>query len=30
VPRKVVHRTRSVERSVVLMVENVGIIPTGN
>ena len=30
VPRKVVHRTRSPQRSVVLMVENVGIIPTGN
>lgn len=30
VPRKVVHRTRAIERAVVLMVENVGIIPTGN
>ena len=30
VPRKVVHRTRALERTVVLMVENVGIIPTGN
>ena len=30
VPRKVVHRTRALERAVVLMVENVGIIPTGN
>jgi len=30
VPRKVVHRTRAVQRAVVLMVENAGIIPTGN
>ncbi len=30
VPRKVVHRTRAVARTVVLMVENAGIIPTGN
>jgi mannose-6-phosphate isomerase-like protein (cupin superfamily) len=30
VPRKVVHRTRAEVRSVVLMVENAGIIPTGN
>jgi quercetin dioxygenase-like cupin family protein len=30
VPRKVVHRTRAPQRAVVLMVENVGIIPTGN
>ena len=30
VPRTVVHRTRALERAVVLMVENVGIIPTGN
>jgi len=30
VPRKVVHRTRAPKRAVVLMVENVGIIPTGN
>lgn len=30
VPRKVVHRTRAPQRSVVLMVENAGIIPTGN
>ena len=30
VPHKVVHRTRALQRAVVLMVENVGIIPTGN
>lgn len=30
VPRKVVHRTRALERAVVLMVENAGIVPTGN
>src|SRR3954468_11579858 len=30
VPRKVVHRTRALQRAVVLMVENAGIIPTGN
>jgi mannose-6-phosphate isomerase-like protein (cupin superfamily) len=30
VPRGVLHRTRAVERTVVLMVENAGIIPTGN
>ena len=30
VPRTVVHRTRAPERTVVLMVENAGIIPTGN
>lgn len=30
VPRKVMHRTRAVERTTVLMVENAGIIPTGN
>ena len=30
VPRKVVHRTRALQRTVVLMVENAGIIPTGN
>lgn len=30
VPKGVVHRTRAPERAVVLMVENVGIIPTGN
>jgi mannose-6-phosphate isomerase-like protein (cupin superfamily) len=30
VPRGVVHRTRAQQRTVVLMVENAGIIPTGN
>ena len=30
VPKGVVHRTRAQERTVVLMVENAGIIPTGN
>ena len=30
VPRGIVHRTRAPERAVVLMVENIGIIPTGD
>lgn len=30
VPRKVMHRTRAQQRTTVLMVENAGIIPTGN
>jgi len=30
VPRAVVHRTRAPRRTVILMVENAGIIPTGN
>jgi mannose-6-phosphate isomerase-like protein (cupin superfamily) len=30
VPKGVMHRTRAPQRTVVLMVENVGIIPTGN
>ena len=30
VPRGVVHRTRAPERSVVLMVEAAGIVPTGD
>jgi mannose-6-phosphate isomerase-like protein (cupin superfamily) len=30
VPKGVVHRTRAKERTVILMVENAGIIPTGN
>ena len=30
VPRGTIHRTRAPERSVILMVENTGIIPTGN
>ena len=30
VPKGVMHRTRASERTVILMVENAGIIPTGN
>ncbi len=30
VPRMVLHRTRALVRTVVLMMENAGIIPTGN
>ena len=30
VPRTVVHRTRAPQRTMVLMVENAGIIPTGS
>jgi mannose-6-phosphate isomerase-like protein (cupin superfamily) len=30
VPRTVMHRTRANTRTTVLMVENAGIIPTGN
>jgi len=30
VPRGTMHRTRALRRTVVLMVENAGIIPTGN
>lgn len=30
VPRGVTHRTRAPHRTVILMVENAGIIPTGN
>lgn len=30
IPRGVVHRTRAPRRTVILMVENAGIIPTGN
>ena len=30
VPKGVLHRTRAPERTVILMVENRGIIPTGN
>jgi mannose-6-phosphate isomerase-like protein (cupin superfamily) len=30
VPKGVVHRTRAAERTVMLMVENAGIIPTGD
>ncbi len=30
VPRGVEHRTRAAERTVILMVENAGIVPTGS
>jgi mannose-6-phosphate isomerase-like protein (cupin superfamily) len=30
VPKGVVHRTRATQRTVILMVENAGIVPTGN
>jgi len=30
VPRRVLHRTRSPERSVVLMIEATGVVPTGD
>jgi mannose-6-phosphate isomerase-like protein (cupin superfamily) len=30
VPRGVVHRTRATQRTVILMVENAGIVPTGD
>jgi mannose-6-phosphate isomerase-like protein (cupin superfamily) len=30
IPKAVVHRTRAEERTVVLMVENAGIVPTGD
>jgi mannose-6-phosphate isomerase-like protein (cupin superfamily) len=30
VPKGILHRTRAPERTVILMVENVGIVPTGN
>jgi mannose-6-phosphate isomerase-like protein (cupin superfamily) len=30
VPRGIVHRTRAPERSIVLMIERAGIIPTGD
>ena len=30
IPRGVVHRTRAPKRTVILMVENAGIIPTGD
>ena len=30
VPKGVLHRTRAPQRTVMLMVENMGIIPTGN
>jgi hypothetical protein len=30
VPKGLVHRTRAPERAVILMVENAGIVPTGD
>jgi oxalate decarboxylase/phosphoglucose isomerase-like protein (cupin superfamily) len=30
VPKGILHRTRAPQRTVILMVENAGIIPTGN
>ena len=30
VPKGMLHRTRALERTVMLMVENAGILPTGN
>jgi mannose-6-phosphate isomerase-like protein (cupin superfamily) len=30
VPRGIVHRTRALDRTVILMVENAGIVPTGS
>jgi len=30
VPRGILHRTRALERAVILMVENAGILPTGD
>jgi len=30
VPKGIVHRTRAPHRTVILMVENAGIVPTGN
>lgn len=30
VPKGIVHRTRAPERTVILMVENAGIVPTGD
>ena len=30
VPRGIVHRTRAPERAVILMIENAGIVPTGD
>jgi mannose-6-phosphate isomerase-like protein (cupin superfamily) len=30
VPKGVVHRTRAPQRTVILMVENAGIVPTGD
>ncbi len=30
IPKGVVHRTRALERTVVIMIENAGIVPTGD
>lgn len=30
VPKATMHRTRALQRTVILMVENAGIVPTGN
>ena len=30
VPKGILHRTRALHRTVVLMVENAGVVPTGN
>ena len=30
VPKKVVHRTRAPQKTIILMVENAGIVPTGD
>ena len=30
IPRGIVHRTRALKRTVILMVENAGIVPTGD
>ena len=30
VPRRVVHRTRAPERTVILMIEGAGVVPTGD
>lgn len=30
VPKGILHRTRALQRTVMLMVENAGIVPTGN
>jgi len=30
IPKGVVHRTRAPQRTIILMVENAGIIPTGD
>lgn len=30
IPRGVMHKTRALERSVILMIEGAGIVPTGN